>query len=140
MTPFMCQTKHDPENGSYGDCFRACIASLLDIEPSDENVPHFCSNGEPINGNARLTEFLAERGLVPFFHLIDGSTSKDEILEHCETLNPAVYYILMGANAEGDHCVVCRGDLVIHNPAWIPNPLIGPASNGFWAIMILARA
>lgn len=34
-------TKHDPDNGVYGDCFRACVASLLEMELSD--VPHFCS-------------------------------------------------------------------------------------------------
>jgi len=32
---------HNPDNGMYGDCFRACVASLL--EKPIEKVPHFCN-------------------------------------------------------------------------------------------------
>ena len=34
---------HDPENDQYGDCFRTCIACLLEIEDIS-SVPHFCDN------------------------------------------------------------------------------------------------
>lgn len=30
---------HDPKNGKMGDCWRACVCSLLEI--SDDNVPNF---------------------------------------------------------------------------------------------------
>ena len=137
MIPYMCQTKHDPENGTYGDCFRACVASILEIEPDD--VPHFCELGEPVTNNDRLTEWLSAQGLASFFVVLDGSASRDDLLEHVGTMNPDAYYMLFGQNSEGDHVVVCKGSRVVHNPAWIPQPITRPSSNGFWGVMVLAR-
>ena len=137
MTPFMCQTKHDPENGTYGDCFRACVASILEIEP--DQVPHFCENGEPVTDNGQLTRWLAERDLASFFTVLDGEVARDDLLEHVGAMNPDVHYMLFGKNSEGDHVVVCHGSRVVHNPAWIPQPIVGPSSNGFWGVMVLAR-
>lgn len=53
---------HDTENGVYGDCFRACVASILGM-PS-EDVPHFCDN-DNINWFADLEDFLLPLGLAP---------------------------------------------------------------------------
>lgn len=53
---------HDPAQGRYGDCFRACVASLFHCEIKE--VPHFCSYGE--NWFTRLIEWCGVRGVVPF--------------------------------------------------------------------------
>lgn len=34
---------HDPKNNQYGDCFRTCIACLLEIQDTS-SIPHFCNN------------------------------------------------------------------------------------------------
>ncbi len=64
MRPVKQTILHDPANGQYGDCFRACIASLLEL-PINE-VPHVC-DGKPEGDTtwyAELSAWLAPRGLV----------------------------------------------------------------------------
>lgn len=64
MTPVPQSILHDPANGKTGDCFRACIASLLDF-PIEE-VPHVC-DGKPEDDRTWYTEFtdwLAPLGLI----------------------------------------------------------------------------
>lgn len=139
MTPVHCTVKHEPENGTYGDCVRACVASVLNMDSTD--VPHFfednCS-GEA--GMDRIRKFLALMKLAPFFASFDGSYGLSDILEVQRMQNPGVHYILFGATDGGDHVVVCHNGRVVHNPAWYPTPLVGPGSHGHWTIMVIARA
>jgi hypothetical protein len=44
MMPVEMIVDHCPEEGRYGDCFRACVASLMELPA--EAVPHFC-DGNP---------------------------------------------------------------------------------------------
>jgi hypothetical protein len=39
MTPCRTLSRHDPDNGTFGDCHRCCVAAILDLAP--EEVPHF---------------------------------------------------------------------------------------------------
>ena len=49
--------KHDPENGLYGDCYRACVACLLNLEV--DQVPHFYHDGcNSEIGDKRCREWL----------------------------------------------------------------------------------
>jgi len=62
----ICLVKNDPPY-SYGDCLRACIASLLEMPTA--NVPHFVHDGcEPAITYQRVREWLADRKLVPMFN------------------------------------------------------------------------
>ncbi len=57
---------HDPENGQYGNCMQACVASLLEL-PLDA-VPHFLDgDADGINPRwwDRFVEFLDGFGLYP---------------------------------------------------------------------------
>lgn len=132
-----CLVKHDPEAGLYGDCLRACIASLLNIEETTD-VPHFMHDG--CDGNVaqeRLKEWLKGRGLAPFYMLFneDGLA---EVLHVMKLLNPGVRYILMGATEEEEHAIVYAGDELINDPAWCHSPLVGPSlSNGYWTVLIV---
>ena len=129
MTPDICQVKHDPPN-SYGDCIRACVASLLDLPTLD--VPHFVRDGAPGHVmQQRLREWLAPRGLVPMFSGFPASDTPDPVLEFMGAENPGVPYILFSA----DHAVVCRGGEIIHNPAWVRTALVPPAD--MWCIVTL---
>lgn len=51
---------HNPREGLVGDCWRTCIACLLDMEPSE--VPHFAA----LDGNwwANTQAWLMQRGLA----------------------------------------------------------------------------
>jgi len=54
---------HDPDNGVYGDCYRATLATLLGLDT--EQVPHFLhDNCDALTFNTRVSEYLAQFGLV----------------------------------------------------------------------------
>lgn len=138
MTPVNCRVKHAPEDGKFGDCLRACIASLLNLQAED--VPHFYEdNCDGATGQKRVNDFLASRNLAAFCSGYGGELSREEILFAMRELNPNTHYLLFGSLPNGsDHVVVCKGGEVVHNPSWFPEPLVGPNSNGFWVVMVLA--
>lgn len=129
MTPDICYVKNDPPN-SYGDCIRACIASLLDLPTTD--VPHFVRDGcAPEVTYQRIRDWLATRGIVPMLSGFAASPTPEPILNFMGETNPGVYYVLMSA----DHAVVCLGGEIVHDPAWVKSRLNPPADA--WLIMVL---
>lgn len=138
MTPVHCLVKHNPDAGTFGDCVRACIASLLDMRAED--VPHFYEDdcdGE--TGIKRIYRFLSPLGLSPFFVYFNGSDPLETVLQHMAVANPDAHYMLYGNSGFGDHVVVCQGGKIVHDPAWVADGIEGPNSNGFWSIMVLAH-
>ncbi|RUW55633.1 hypothetical protein EOA32_01030 [Mesorhizobium sp. M1A.F.Ca.ET.072.01.1.1] len=137
MKPVFCQVKHDPDAGTFGDCVRACIASLLELGPGA--VPHFyhdSCDGE--TGHTRIREWLATRGLVPFYAYYNGNDPLETVLEHMNTVNPGVHYMLYGNTGESDHVVVCCGNKIVHDPAWVPTDFVAANSTGYWSVMVIA--
>lgn len=132
MIPVQCMVKHDPENGKYGDCLRACVASLLEL-PS-ENVPHFLYDGcEPEETYDRLRDWLFdEYKFRPFFTGYDASMEAEAVMQFMANVNPDIHYLLF---AKG-HVVVCLNDKIAHDPAWSREPLVRPDVS--WTVMVLA--
>ena len=112
MKPVDQEFVHKPEEGQFGDCQRAVIASLLGLSISD--VPHFLQEAD---GDAALfwegiQTFLSQRGLayltvpaasgIAFYGLYDG-----------------VHHEISGPSPRGNgtyHAVVgCDGEIV-HDP------------------------
>jgi hypothetical protein len=140
MTPVHCRVKHDPENGTYGDCMRACVATIMDVADGDE-VPHFYhDNCDGETGTQRLREWLRPQGLSSFIAHYDGSISLTALLSLMAIVNAETVYILFGRTTGGDHVVVCKGGKVIHDPIWYPSTLIGPGSLGIWSIMVITKS
>ena len=137
MIPHFCKVKHDPPH-SYGDCLRACIASLCNIQNVD-HVPHFYDDGDDERGALRLREFLATRGYFPFYMGLQAgnTTSIENIFKMMSEINTDVEYLLFCQCGGGDHVVICRNAKVIHNPAWYNSPISGPCENGFWVIVVM---
>lgn len=138
MIPYHCIVKHDPPN-SYGDCLRACIASILDVEDI-KHVPHFYSDGDDENGVVMLRNYLAYRLLRPFYVAMPSTVSLVDIFTMMAGVNTDVDYLLFCQCGGGDHVVICRNGEMIHNPSWDNAPISGPCENGFWIIMVLVRA
>lgn len=129
----MCMTRHDPPS-SYGDCVRACVATLLGLDTRD--VEHFTRDG--CNGDTmiqRMREWLAPCGLVPFIVSLDATETPthESVLQVMQTENPDVPYILLTAG----HAVVCRNGTVEHDPAWVRTPLEAPSDA--WHIVVMVR-
>ena len=139
MIPVSCRVKHDPENGTYGDCLRAVVASILEIEPP-ENVPHFFhDNCDGSVGHERLRDYLETQGLRPFFTYFDGSDDLENILQTQQSINPDVHFALFCQSETADHVVVCGNGKVVHNPSWVQGSVTGPNSNGYWGVMVFAK-
>ncbi len=139
MTPALCRVEHDPENGKYGDCVRACIASVLDIaDPLD--VPHFYCDDDVTRGATRITEWLRLRECAPFWsHYPGDGLTLDALLSYMGDVNPNCTYILFGATANGgNHAVVCQGGAIVHDPNWIPSPIVAPCANDYWTVLVVA--
>lgn len=134
MTPVQCRVPHRPEEGKYGDCIRACVASLLELDA--EAVPHFAEDnpsGELMMDRMRL--WLKGRGLAPFITGY-GDCSISQLLEDMEDRHPDVHYMLFGGTGEGDHVVIAKGGAIVHNPAWVGCRLIGPGSTGYFQVIV----
>lgn len=137
MTPQHCRVKHEPPL-TYGDCLRACVATVMDKQP--EHVPHFADDGASGDvAMARLRDWLASEELAPFITAYPGDIALADLLDMMRTMNPASVYILFGGTGSGDHCVVCQGGEVVHNPAWYGSSLVGPCSQGWWQVLVMGR-
>lgn len=131
---------HDPENGVFGDCYRTVIACMLDFE-SIEHVPHF-GEGNPSSEEfwGRVNEFLETRSLklVRF-----GFSNRDveEVLFFMRRTNPGIEYIIGGASPRGfDHACIARDEKIIHDPHPSGGGIVGPDSEGFVTVEIIALA
>jgi hypothetical protein len=139
MIPLMSQVKHNPPH-SYGDCLRASIASILNIEPV-QTVPHFFEDGcSGEVATARIREYVKTLGILPFVWHIDASVTQAEVLEFQAEVNPGVYYLLFGRDGNGgQHCVVCLDNKIIHNTAWHSTGLPSPDPVAGWGIMTFVK-
>lgn len=92
-----------------GNCFSACVASLLDLPISE--VPYFMDETSGVKWYAQLDAWLAPRGYYALhFNIVDRAAYDRE------NLWPKGYYILGGKSPRGDHAVVARGAEVVHDP------------------------
>lgn len=127
--------KHDPENGSYGDCHRAAIASVLEI--AYEIVPHFMNGLGPRDGDIfeqREKEFLKEFGLVPVCIPFTSEAGLEGVLEVIGARSPGVYFLVGGKSERGvGHTVVGYGNKIVHDPHPSGVGISGPMDDGlFW--------
>jgi hypothetical protein len=127
MNPRICTVKDDPPH-SYGDCIRACIATILDRD----DVPHTFGVGcSPLDSWSILRSWLATIGkTVSLF-------PTDDHVQLMKENNPGVPYILLHSTIRGDHAVICRDGEKIHDPAWYALDQMKPHSLGFYIIGIV---
>lgn len=101
---------HDPENGVVGDCMRACIASVLELQRED--VPHFGAM-EGVTWLKEYVRWLNKHGFSVYTQFGDHDTHP--VMQDDE--NP--YYFAIGRtprHPEITHMVVCRNGAVVHDP------------------------
>lgn len=124
--------RHDPDNGTYGDCHRTAVAMCLGLDRDD--VPHFLHDNTKnwSEFGRRVDEFLATKGMA----MVQMPFNADSVTAICDTLRhsaPLVPCILGGtsANGTGHSVVVFRGELF--DPAIDDSGIVGPMSDGyFW--------
>jgi len=127
--------RHDPPH-SVGDCFRAGIASLLELGASD--VPHFMEAdwGKPKDGPftwcKSLHDWLKPRGLAYIQIAIDPTIHEQGWFKNVEPDGFSVYHLIGGMSARASHIVVAKNGIMIHDPAPQKDGLIGPDPDGYY--------
>lgn len=108
---------HRPEDGAIGDCFRTCIACLLEARDPTW-VPHFAelaSDEHGIDKSGWECLRLAR-------HWIRENTLYDLMTVKLEAaIEYDVYYLLTVGSKTGPwpHCVIGRGGEVVHDPSGV---------------------
>lgn len=114
------------EFGARGDCFRACVASILELASAD--VPHFCEPGVTSWWHFFL-DWATNRGYVvetggPFhgehWYTYEGSRFEWSAYPWDER-PPVGYSILTGTSprhvvTNGQHAVVALDGVMVHDP------------------------
>lgn len=120
----MCMAVSNPEAGKYGDCIRACIATLIDRD----DVPHPFSTAEnTVAAWGVMRSYLAQHGKnIAIFAI-------DEHFQFMKETNPGVAYMMMHETHRGAHAVVCQDGAVLFDPAFYRSEIVGPLKtvNGY---------
>lgn len=118
MRPVDKLVVHDPENGKYGDCMRACIASLMHLDTIE--VPHFYENG-PDDYYFKINTFLKNNNLKIIY------TSHEGVIFYND-----IYHLIFGKNPDGiPHACVAKNGKLVHDPNPSRAGLIDVDSFGF---------
>lgn len=107
---------HDPENKIMGDCWRACIASVLELPLKD--VPHF-ELLDIREGRRKELKFLAKHGYTIYAIYGEGKMGNHPKMMSDEN----EYYFAIGSspryfekNKSVSHQVVCHKGKIVHDP------------------------
>ncbi len=138
MKPLKQIIKHDPENGTYGDCHRTCYAMLLDRE--HDGVPHFAEHGLELFFEIEKA-WLESEGLLKIsfaFPPIDTIPIRS-LLKIFDDLNPGIPFILGGTSKIGTGHSVVYFEGEMYDPSENDTGIVGPMSDGFYWIEYITR-
>lgn len=139
MTPYKQRNQHDPDNGVFGDCFRTCLACLLDLTPGE--VPHFHDQNPGADvAWAKMEKWLAGRGLA-MIRVAYATADIEVILKLQANLNPGIFYLLGGRTPGGvEHIVIAKDGAIHHDPALGEGGITQPTEDGYYDLMYLVPA
>jgi hypothetical protein len=130
MIPVDQEFLHLAIPGQEGDCFRACVASVLEL--SRDEVPHFAQltagSGSAAFWNMAY-DWLESRGYEYVYRNRSGRGALDK----------DAYQIMSGPSPRGNggyHAVVGQGGSIIHDPHPSRAGLAGDPKKWYWASLI----
>lgn len=123
-----------------GDCFRACLATLLGVNLASVPVFHDTPNGGIIPKEALddMQKWLAMYGYC--FVEFGFKNEVIDFLAHAETDSPRMIWILTGRTKQGTvHSAIFKGGCPIHDPACDPGGTLitEPCSDGVIRVGLL---
>ena len=123
--------KHDPDNGKWGDCYRTCIAMVMNLDPA--TVPHFYDPNADCRGLAGARDWLSGWGYGIIQIAYPPDMTWTAILEQTADTAPGCPLISSGMGPRGNnHCVVVIDGKVFCDPfsgEADQNPFTGPAEH-----------
>lgn len=130
------------------DCWRTCIASILDMEAND--VPHFYEDqslaaAEQNMRNAKL--WLKERGYSIISFMFPSEVDFDFVMQTVDHMAPDHHAIISGCSkARLNHAVIVRDKHVVMDPFTgvsfgSQQPFIGPCKRGVdgWIVELVVK-
>lgn len=131
--------EHDPENGIYGDCYRTCVAMILDMDR--DTVPHFSKmaalNPDGPSASEYLRQWLKPQNLGLFSVVLSKHNTTEEVLEMLGHIENDVPFMLIGESARYKgvgHVVVVKNGKIIADPSG--SGIIGPSEDYYWVELI----
>jgi hypothetical protein len=129
--------KHDPESGISGDCFRACVASLLEADPTE--IPHVHGDITDEAWEQMYRDWLHARGWR-WIALPLRADSVEQALSVTAKWADGLPHIFGGIGRRGyGHVVIAQQGKIIHDPGSPPtDPYIGRPTDGlFWCSFLV---
>lgn len=118
---------HDPDNGKYGDCFRACIASVF--ERPIESIPHFNRDVTGEEQDRAINEWLAPLG----FYLQPMNVDADYFFYMRKTHGVKQVHLIFGNTERGTyHSVVGVSGEIVHDPHPSKTGLLPNSAENEW--------
>ena len=131
---------HKPEEGLIGDCFRTCIACVLNLDP--EAIPHYYKQlwqGKDINVTPEVRE--ATNNWLSKYGVLFVETPLDATMEQLGTYLKHYYtnmYVIIGCNSKnGGHSVVMKNDDYMWDPSIDNSGCVGPMDDGYYWIGLI---
>lgn len=124
---------HRPASGQYGDCHRACYATILGVDLWE--IPHFYDEGRDHADALPIFHELWKRfGIREITNVYDGSADLSILLRTSEHFNPGIPFILGGMSRNlTNHSVVAWKGEIWHDPSLDQSGIIGPMKpDGHW--------
>jgi hypothetical protein len=128
---------HKPEEGIFGDCYRTCIACILNLVP--EQVPNFADNfwEDTVGWDKATKAWLKSQGFSSMAIQYVGISLEQLLVELGESV-PSLHLILTGKSANNiDHCVVIKEGKILWDPSLDNSGIVGEASTGGYFVEIL---
>ena len=143
MIPQDSIVPHTPPE-SYGDCYRACVASITEI--LIDEVPHIWEGYDGTDNemeigrrNDLMQEWLLSQGFMKISIWVDGEEPLDDLIDHFSEANPGLYWIMSGNSDDGvGHTVVVMNGEIVHDPGNCG--IQAPLDSGQWLIEVIGSA
>lgn len=104
-----------------GNCFAACIASLLRKQVSE--VPNFCAEHSGADWYLHFAKWMQGGGFAPLTFALPDEAAVSSHLAWAREFAPGVPWVACGDTPRGKHAVIYVGGELAHDP----NPLHGRA-------------
>ncbi len=130
---------HRPADGVIGDCFRTCIACVLDLPP--DAVPHVWQqhweSEDSTLPRAELNAWLAPRGLAFVEYPLECTSV--ELRTYLAHYFRGVHVVLGCNSKHGGHSVVARDADYLWDPSIDNSGCVGPMKDGYYWVGLLVH-